>query len=117
LLAPEVPFLDIDGNPHSIDFALRAADHKIAFEVDGPTHYQPPDFDRTKYEDDLLRQNSLIHQGWQVFRWTDHEPDRHPERVKEQQLALFLERVPGLLELNDFLPKQIGAAIDLRAHQ
>jgi superfamily II DNA or RNA helicase len=116
LLAPEFPFLDIDGTPRYIDFALRAADRKIAFEVDGPTHYQPPDFDRTKFEDDLLRQNSLIHHGWQVYRWSDHELDRHKERVKEQ-LALFLERIPGLLELNDFLPRQTGAAIDLRAHQ
>ncbi|WP_254045289.1 DEAD/DEAH box helicase [Thiohalocapsa sp. ML1] len=116
LLAPEFPFLDIDGTARFIDFALRAADRKIAFEVDGPTHYQAPDFDRSKYEDDLLRQNSLIYHGWDVYRWTDHELDRHPERVKEQ-LALFLERVPGLLELDDFLPKQRGAAIDLRAHQ
>lgn len=61
LLAPEFPFLDIDGTPRFIDFALRAAQRKIAFEVDGPAHYQPPDFDRAKYEDDLLRQNSLMH--------------------------------------------------------
>jgi hypothetical protein len=33
----------------------------IAFEVDGPSHYGPPDFDLDKFEDDLLRQNSLIH--------------------------------------------------------
>ena len=38
LLAPELPFLDIDGTARFIDFALRAADRKIAFEVDGPTH-------------------------------------------------------------------------------
>jgi hypothetical protein len=31
--------------------------------------------------------------------------------------ALFLERLPGLLEMDDFLPRQQGAAIDLRAHQ
>ncbi|MEA3642661.1 MAG: DEAD/DEAH box helicase family protein [Lamprobacter sp.] len=116
LLAPEFPFLDIDGTPRYIDFALRAAQRKIAFEVDGPTHYQPPDFDRNKYEDDLRRQNSLIYQGWQVYRWTDHELERQRDRVKEQ-LALFLERLPGLLELDDFLPRQQGAAIDLRAHQ
>jgi len=116
LLAPEFPFLDIDGTARFIDFALRAADRKLAFEVDGPTHYQPPDFDRTKYEDDLLRQNSLIYHGWQVYRWTDHELERHPERVKDQ-LALFLQRVPGLLEMDDFLPRQTGAAIDLRTHQ
>jgi hypothetical protein len=76
LLAPEFPFLDIDGTPRYIDFALRGAQRKIAFEVDGPTHYQPPDFDRNKYEDDLRRQNSLIHQGWQVYRWTEYVAHR-----------------------------------------
>jgi superfamily II DNA or RNA helicase len=118
LLAPEFPFLDIDGTPRFIDFALRAAQRKIAFEVDGPTHYQPPDFDRSKYEDDLRRQNSLIHQGWQVYRWTDHELARRADRVKAQ-LELFLANLPGLLEMDDFLPCQTGAEarFNLRDHQ
>jgi hypothetical protein len=89
LLVPEFPIRDIEGGARCIDFALRAGAKKIAFQVDGPTHYQPPAFDRNKYEDDLLRQNSLIPQGWQVYRWTDHELDQRRERVKEQ-LALFL---------------------------
>ncbi|EIC22840.1 DEAD/DEAH box helicase family protein [Thiorhodovibrio frisius] len=118
LLVPEFPVLDIEGGARYIDFALRAGSKKIAFEVDGPTHYQPPAFDRHKYEDDLLRQNSLMHQGWQVYRWTDHELDQRRERVKEQ-LALFLERVPGLLDMDDFLPKQRASKADfnLRTHQ
>jgi len=70
LLAPEYPVADIYGTTRYIDFALKAAGRMIAFEVDGPTHYAPPDFDLGKFEDDLLRQNSLIHLGWQVFRWT-----------------------------------------------
>ena len=118
LLAPEYPVLDIDGTPRFIDFALKSGGRLIAFEVDGPTHYQPPDFDLTKFEDDLHRQNSLIHQGWQVFRWSDRQLAREPDRVKGQ-LELFLEAVPGLIELTDFLPKQNGAAfgLDLRDHQ
>jgi len=116
LLAPEYPVADIYGTTRYIDFALKSAGRMIAFEVDGPTHYAPPDFDLDKFEDDLLRQNSLIHQGWQVFRWSDRELAKEANRVKDQ-LALFLERVPGLLELDDFLPKQSGASIDLRAHQ
>lgn len=118
LLAPEYPVLDIDGTPRFIDFALKSGGRLIAFEVDGPTHYQPPDFDLTKFEDDLHRQNSLIHQGWQVFRWSDRQLAREPDRVKGQ-LELFLEAVPGLIELTDFLPKQGGAAfgLDLRDHQ
>ncbi|MFP4076691.1 MAG: DEAD/DEAH box helicase [Halochromatium sp.] len=118
LLAPEFAVLDIDGGARFIDFALRAGGKKIAFEIDGPTHYQPPALDRNKYEDELLRQNSLIHQGWQVYRWTDHELDQRRERVKEQ-LALFLERMPGLLDMDDFLPKQRACKADfnLRTHQ
>jgi len=118
LLVQEFPVLDLEGGARFIDFALRAGNKKFAFEVDGPTHYQPPAFDRNKYEDDLMRQNSLIHQGWQVYRWTDHELDQHRERVKEQ-LALFLERAPGLLDMDDFLPKQRACKADfnLRTHQ
>jgi len=118
LLAPEYPVPDIDGATRYIDFALKSAGHLFAFEIDGPTHYQPPDFTLDKFEDDLRRQNSLIHQGWQVFRWSDRQLAREPERVKDQ-LSLFLERVPGLLELADFLPRQSGAAAEfnLRTHQ
>ncbi len=116
LLAPQYPVLDIYGTARFIDFALRTADHRIAFEVDGPSHYQPPDFDLAKFEDDLRRQNSLVHAGWRVFRWSDRELAQQSDQVKEQ-LALFLEQIPGLLELSDFLPKQAGAALDWRAHQ
>src|SRR5581483_9970779 len=96
-------------------FALRTFEEKIAFEVDGPWHI--PDAEAfARYEDDLLRQNSLIHEGWRVFRWTERQVVQEPEQVKEQ-LALFLERVPGLLEFEDFLPKQRGDVVELRPHQ
>ena len=118
LLAPEYPVADVDGNTRFIDFALKCAGRLIAFEIDGPSHYQPPGFTLDKFEDDLDRQNSLIHQGWQVFRWSDRQLAKEPNRIKDQ-LILFLERVPGLLELSDFLPRQSGAAagFDLRTHQ
>lgn len=118
LLAPEYPIRDLLGNSRFIDFALKTAKHKIAFEVDGPSHYGGFNYSVSTYEDDLLRQNSLIHDSWQVFRWTDRQLARKPEEVKEQ-LALFLSHVPGLLEMDDFLPKQVGASsgINLRTHQ
>jgi superfamily II DNA or RNA helicase len=118
LLAPEYPVRDLLGNSRFIDFALKTAQRKIAFEVDGPSHYGGFDYSVFTYENDLLRQNSLIHDGWQVFRWTDRQLVKEPVSVKEQ-LTLFLARVPGLLELDDFLPKQAAASstIDLRTHQ
>jgi superfamily II DNA or RNA helicase len=99
-----------------VDLALRGQGEKIAFEIDGLTWHAPDAIPAAKYEDDLLRQNSLIHHGWRVFRWTDRQVAHEPERVKEQ-LALFLERVSGLLSFDDFLPRQAGEVLELRAHQ
>lgn len=116
LLVPQHPVDDIYGNSRYIDFALMTTEEKIAFEIDGLI-WHIPDIERIgNYEEDLLRQNSLIHKGWRVFRWTDRQVADESEQVKEQ-LALFLERIPGLLEFDDFLPKQRGAIIDLREHQ
>jgi superfamily II DNA or RNA helicase len=51
-----------------------------------------------------------------VFRWTDRQLLTEPERVKEE-LALFLESIPGLWSFDDFLPKQTGEVFELREHQ
>src|SRR5208283_273740 len=88
----------------------------VAFEIDGPHHYDRRLITVAQYEDDLLRQNSLITYGWRVFRWTDRQLREEPEQVKEQ-LARFLESIPGLLEFDDFLPQQRGAVLELREHQ
>ncbi len=113
---PQYPVEDIYGVSRFIDFALRTADEKVAFEVDGLIWHVPDGERIAEYENQLLRQNSLIHQGWRVFRWTDRQVTDEPEQIKEQ-LALFLERVPGLLEFDDFLPKQHGEVLELRGHQ
>jgi superfamily II DNA or RNA helicase len=116
LLVPQFEYRDFDGADRFLDYALKTNDGRIAFEVDGPLHYDPEKAPVTEYEDDLQRQNSLIHDGWRVFRWTDRQLAEDPERVKEQ-LGLFLAGIPGLLEFDDFLPKQLGAVLELREHQ
>ncbi len=116
LLVPQLPVEDIYGASRYVDFALRTVQEKVAFEIDGLVWHVPDAEVIGKYEDDLLRQNSLIHQGWRVFRWTDRQIAQEPEQVKEQ-LALFLERIPGLLAFDDFLPKQHGEILELRPHQ
>lgn len=116
LVSPQHPVMDIYGGGRNIDYALRTTDEKVAFEIDGLVWHAPGAIPIEKYEDDLLRQNSLIHQGWRVFRWTDRQIALEPEQVKEQ-LALFLERIPGLLAFDDFLPRQQGAVLELRPHQ
>ena len=116
LLAPQFPVEDIYGGSRFVDYALRTTDEKVAFEIDGLQWHLPDAISVEKFEDDLLKQNSLIHQGWRLFRWTDRQIAREPEQVKEQ-LTLFLERIPGLLTFDDFLPKQQGEVLELREHQ
>ena len=88
LLVPEHLVEDIYGNSRYIDFALKTSDEKVAFEIDGLI-WHVPDAERIgKYEDDLLRQNSLIHQGWRVFRWTDRQIADESEQIKEQLAAV-----------------------------
>jgi superfamily II DNA or RNA helicase len=115
-LSPQHPVTDIYGTSRLVDLALRARGQKIAFEIDGLPWHVPEVVPAEKYEDDLLRQNSLIHQGWRVFRWTDRQIAHEPERVKEQ-IGLFLEGLPGLLSFDDFLPRQTGEIFELREHQ
>jgi superfamily II DNA or RNA helicase len=115
-LTPQYPVTDIYGASRFVDLALRARGEKIAFEIDGLPWHVPELVPVEKYEDDLLRQNSLVHQGWRIFRWTDRQIAHEPERVKEQ-LALFLERLSSLLSFDDFLPRQTGGVLDLREHQ
>jgi superfamily II DNA or RNA helicase len=115
-LSPQHPVTDIYDTRRFVDLALRTRGEKIAFEIDGLPWHVPEVVPAQKYEDDLLRQNSLICQGWRVFRWTDRQVAHEPERVKEQ-LARFLERVSGFLSFDDFLPRQAGEVVELREHQ
>ena len=114
MLVPQYPIRDIYDGSRFVDYALRTRDERIAFEIDGATWHVPEAVPVLKYEDDLLKQNSLIHQGWRVFRWTDRQIAQEPDRVKDQ-LMLFLERLPELLAFDDFLPRQTGAVVELRA--
>jgi superfamily II DNA or RNA helicase len=114
-LLPQYPFVDIRGGGRFIDYALRTDRDKIAFEIDSETYHAPYAVTLQKWEDDLLRQNSLIYQHWRVFRWTDRQLGEEPERVKEE-LQLFLQGT-RFVTRDDFLPHQQTGILALREHQ
>ena len=66
----QYPIVDIYGNHRSIDFAVQMPDGRVAIEVDGNTWHQPGIIGEQKYHDDLLKQNSMVYEGWKVYRWT-----------------------------------------------
>lgn len=120
LLQPQLHFLDLDGAPRRIDYALLSPLDKYAFEVDGEYYHRSDSslVSAERHRDHLFRQNSLIFNGWKVYRWTDSELPIYRERVIDQ-LRLFLEReiAAGTLEKGDLLPLQEGGEFELRDHQ
>ena len=112
----QYPFVDIYGKHRTIDFAIKTEADKIAFEIDGETWHNTTKVSKDKYIDDLLKQNSMVHNGWKVFRWTDSQLDKTPERVKDE-LVTFLGYTPTLTYIDDDMPSQKGKVFELREHQ
>jgi superfamily II DNA or RNA helicase len=118
LLIPQYPFADIYDGGRFIDFAFISRLDKYAFEIDGEAWHAPDGsmVGHQGYRDQLLRQNSLIFQGWRVYRWTDVQLAQERDRI-QQQIELFLEKEIVAGTLDGFLPKQEAAEISLRTHQ
>ena len=112
----QYPFVDIYGNHRSIDYAFVCADGKIAIEVDGTTWHDPAKVSQDKYSDDLLKQNSMIYNGWKVYRWTDRQLEKTEDRVKDE-LVTFFGNDPHLTLMDEDMPRQQGEAFALKHHQ
>ena len=112
----QYPMVDIYGRHRTIDFAVNLPDGRVAIEVDGNTWHQPGKVSRDKYHDDLLKQNSMVFNGWKVFRWTDTQLQKTPERVRDE-LITFLGYSPALTYFDGDTPSQQGAVFELREHQ
>jgi superfamily II DNA or RNA helicase len=118
LLIPQYPIRDIYDGGRFIDFAFISRLDKYAFEIDGEVWHAPNGAMVSPgiYRDQLLRQNSLVYQGWKVYRWTDIQLTTERERIQEQ-LLLFLEREILQGTLDSFLPRQEAGEVDLKDHQ
>ena len=112
----QYPVVDIYGNHRYIDFALNLPDGRVAIEVDGNTWHQPGKVSEQKYHDDLLKQNSIVHDGWKIYRWTSSQLEKSPDRVKDE-LVTFLGQSPLFQYIEDALPPQQGSAFSLMDHQ
>lgn len=112
----QYPIVDIYGNHRFIDFALNFPDGKVAIEVDGNSWHQPGKVSEQKYHDDLLKQNSIVYDGWKIYRWTSSQLEKSPDRVKDE-LITFLGQSPLFQYIEDALPPQQGSVFALMGHQ
>lgn len=112
----QYPIVDIYGNHRSIDFAVQMPDGRVAIEVDGNTWHQPGIVGEQKYHDDLLKQNSMVFEGWKVYRWTSAQLNKNPQLVQDE-LVTFLGQNPLFQYIEDALPPQQGSTFSLMDHQ
>ena len=89
-------------------FAMNSSEGRIAIEVDGNTWHEPSKISEDKYHDDLLKQNSIVFEGWKIYRWTSRQIDKTSERIKDE-LVTFLGYSPKFSYIDDTASMPAGA--------
>ena len=120
-LYSQYPFFDIYQNSRFADFMIENGGRKVAIEIDDEASHNPRLVSQNKFYDDLLKQNSMIYLGWDVYRWAVRQMQQQPETVKDE-LRIFLGQHPSFKEIEDYLPTQRGKSLDgsrleLKEHQ
>lgn len=120
-LYSQYPFYDIYQNSRFADFVLETGFHRVAIEVDDEASHNKNIISKNKFYDHLLKQNSMVHLGWDVYRFAVKEIQDNPDRIKDE-LRLFLGAYPQFKEIEDYLPTQRAKAFDavnleLKEHQ
>ena len=67
-LYTQYPFYDIYQNSRFADFVFENGSRRIAIEIDDEASHNKNIISQNKFYDDLLKQNSMIHLGWDVYR-------------------------------------------------
>lgn len=120
-LYSQYPFYDIYQNSRFADFIIENGSKRIAIEIDDEASHNKNLVSQNKFYDDLLKQNSMIYKGWDVYRWAVRQLQKQPDTVKDE-LRVFLGSHPMFKEIEDYLPQQKGISIDaknfqLKSHQ
>lgn len=120
-LYSQYPFYDIYQNSRYADFVIESGAKRVAIEIDDETSHNKNLVSSNKFYDDLLKQNSMVYLGWDVYRWAVRQLQLQPDAVKDE-LLVFLGQRPQFKEIEDYLPTQRGQALngenlELKEHQ
>lgn len=110
-LYSQYPFYDIYQNARFADFVCESGSKRIAVEIDDEASHHPGLVSKDKFTDDLLKQNSMVHLGWDVYRWTVRQLQKQPDTVKDE-LRVFFGTHSRFKEIDDYLPIQRGQALN-----
>ena len=66
----EFAYIDMEGTTRYVDYALFAASAKFAIELNGESFHHPVVIGPGRYRSQLFKQNSLVADGFKVYRWS-----------------------------------------------
>ena len=75
---------DIYNNDRFADFMIENGAKRIAIEIDDEASHNPRLVSNNNFYDDLLKQNSMIHLGWDVYRWAVRQMQLQPDTIKDE---------------------------------
>ncbi|ORJ63412.1 DEAD/DEAH box helicase family protein [Geothermobacter hydrogeniphilus] len=115
VLFREFPYVDCAGKTRFVDYALFTTRQKIAIELNGESFHHPTVIGAKKYCSQLFKQNSLVSDGFKVFRWSERGMRDREKFI--QELRLFLGAPQEFVEKAHLKVDRQLATIDLHDHQ
>lgn len=87
-LQAEAPYVDRQGHRRYIDYVLHRNTTPIAIELNGEQYHHPLSaiVSEKKYRSQLFKQNSLVNDGYRVFRWSNRgmqDDFKFEDQIKE----------------------------------
>ncbi|WP_421133122.1 DEAD/DEAH box helicase [Alteromonas sp. A079] len=70
-LEREYQYVDLLGRGRYVDYVLKTINGEIAIELNGESFHHPLHISQSRYQSQLLKQNSLMKGGIKVFRWSN----------------------------------------------
>ena len=110
-VVPQHPFIDSSGRSRNIDFVCRGSNYSIAFEVNGESYHAEGIIPTENFDDNLYRQNEILHAGYKLLRFSYHQLQSPEWRsiVRQQIRTVLAQQAPDLIPQGTFQPNELQA--------
>jgi len=110
----EFAYVDCEGHQRFVDYAI-FGEIKIAIELNGEIFHYPAAIGPRKYRSQLFKQNSLVRDGFKIFRWSTNGM-RDRERFI-QEIRLYLGNPSAFLPKHVLKCEREGGVGTIRLHE
>ena len=108
-IEPQYSFLDRTGRNRRIDFVCKGSKRPLALEVNGETYHAEGVISNEMFDDNLFRQNEILHAGYHLARYSYSQlkDPRWRSRVMDSVRAAIALAAPELLSAYALEPNEI----------